>query len=112
MKDSVLDIKRKDCTLLGIDTDRSYYEGCPTCDYGSSYVNYITYEFSVGEIKLRLAEMYDYPISEGELMMFWLNNIDKVKQMTFDEICAFLKHYHGQNYSLDENNYKVEKYEC
>ena len=106
----MLDIKCKDCTFLGIETDKYYREGCPTCDYGSSYVNYITYEFSTGYIKVRVEEMYDYAISEAELMMFWLNNIDKIKQMTFDEICSFLKEYHTQDFVEDKYNYyKVER---
>lgn len=70
MKDNGLYILCKDCVFLGIETDRDRYEGCPTCDYGSSYINYITYQFSVGKIDIKLKEMYDYPISEGELMMF------------------------------------------
>lgn len=31
--------------------------------------------------------------------------------MTFDEICAFLKEHHGRDYLLDDDSYKVEKYE-
>lgn len=105
----MLNIQCKDCTFLGIYTDRDSTSGCPTCDYGSSYVNYLTYEFSVGDINVKLKDMYDYPISEGDLMMFWLNNIDKIKQMSFDEICAFLKEHYGQEYSSCDIRFEVER---
>ena len=106
----MLNIQCKDCTFLGIYTDRDSTSGCPTCDYGSTYVNYITYEFNVGDINLKLKDMYDYPISEGDLMMFWLNNIDKIKQMSFDEICTYLDKHHIRGYETCDVQFEVKKW--
>ena len=58
--------------------------GCPTCNYGSSYVNDITIETTHYKLHITKDTMYEYAISEGDLMKIILNiDIRRVTEKEF-----------------------------
>ena len=58
--------------------------GCPTCSYGSSYVNDITIDTTHYKLHITKDTMYDYAISEGDLMKIILNiDIRRVTEKEF-----------------------------
>lgn len=83
--------------------------GCETCDYGSSYVNYITFRFNVGQINIETCQMYEYVVDEGSLMGFLLNNIEQIKKQTFDETCEMLRVYFTELCDEGSLDFKVNK---
>ena len=85
-------IQLKDCAVTEIAEEDIDHSGCETCDYGSSYgVEYVFY-FSDGTSEtFDLEEMYDAPISEGQMMIFLLNNVEEFKSMTKEEFLNVVK---------------------
>lgn len=78
----------------------NYYEnwesGCPTCDYGSSYVNEIGIVLEDGTyINIKVNKMYDYVLSESDYMQlianssdindFIMNILKKIKENRYDK---------------------------
>lgn len=53
-----------------INTDNSFRHGCPTCDFGSEYINHIELKFRSGKrYRIRASQMYRYAI-ESVVMLF------------------------------------------
>ena len=66
--------------------DSYYYSGCPTCDYGSEYINEITIKTTSYRVEVKLNQMYEYAFSTADaIKMFAVN----MRDMTEDE---FIKH--------------------
>ena len=76
-------IQLADCSIVKILEDTIDQRGCETCDYGSRYgVNY-TFKFSDGgKFRTEIANSYEARISQGDMMFFLLNNLDKLALMT------------------------------
>jgi hypothetical protein len=83
-------LKMVDGGILNIKEDRDYTSGCETCDYGSSYVNYFDFELTTIEIHIEASQMYEYPLSEGDLMKIILPNVELIQKMTEIEFTEFL----------------------
>lgn len=73
--------------LINIEEDNyCASEGCPTCSYGSSYVNDITIDTTHYTLHITKDTMYEYAISEGDLMKIILNiDIRRVTEKEFFE---------------------------
>ena len=52
--------------LLGLDEDHYSYGGCPTCDYGSEYINEITLYTTNYIIETVFNQMYEYTFSVSD----------------------------------------------
>ena len=68
-----------DGEIVDIKTDKDYIQGCPTCDYGSQYINYITIITTKFEANFVINFMYDY--AYDDLLQIILPNIDIIKKM-------------------------------
>lgn len=78
--------------VKNITTDIDYVSGgCPTCDYGTSWVNEYTIFMTNGVIKIEVDNDDNYTFSEGLMMKIFLQNIDEIKQMTEDSFSEWLK---------------------
>ena len=82
----MLNIPFVDGTML-INIEEDNYcasTGCPTCAYGSSYVNDITIDTTHYKLQITKDTMYEYAISEGDLMSIILNiDIRRVTEKEF-----------------------------
>jgi DNA repair photolyase len=72
--------------------DNSYFSsGCPTCDYGSCYINDCIFELTSIVIDIQISKMYDYVLSQGDLIKIVLSNMSDLLQMTEKEFSIWLE---------------------
>lgn len=84
-------IQLKDDAIINIYEEDFYRSGCSTCDYGSEYGFEYKIYFQNGCEEVSIGDMYESPISEGELMVFLLNNLDELKNKTKAEFLAMFE---------------------
>ena len=84
-------IKMKNGGILNITSDKDYTQGCPTCDYGSCYVNYYDIKLTTINIHIEVSETDEYLLSEGYMMETILPNLDEISQMEEIEFIERLK---------------------
>ena len=72
-------LKLTDGGIIDIITDNDYIEGCPTCNYGSEYINDIVITTTKFKAMFKISQMYDYVYSD--LLKTILGNIDEIKNM-------------------------------
>ena len=81
------------------DCDGTSYSGCPTCDYGSEYINDIYISTTNFNISIELNQMYEYAFSASEAISMFCNA--DLKSMTEKEFIDFLdKEFHEFGDSL------------
>ena len=78
-------IKLKDGGLVNYEDGSTYFAGCPTCDYGSEYINDITLTFSKIRVLYSVSRMYSYAVSTGYIMKILLNNMNSFSNMTEED---------------------------
>lgn len=84
-------IELKDCKILEIECENDFSSGyCDTCDIGSSYVNCVRFLTENNEFEVEFIGDFDYLISEDKLIRTLLFNMDKFKEMTFEEFKQFM----------------------
>lgn len=94
-------VKLKDVNIIEISTDSFSYSGCETCDYGSSYVNEINFWFDDGTSELfQISQEYAYICSEQDLILFFINNLDALAEITKEELSEIF---------AEENRYTLAK---
>lgn len=79
-------IKMIDGGLVNYEDDCYSYSGCPTCDWGSEYINEINITLTKYKIYVKTNQMYEYVLSEGQMMKLFLseyNNIQTMKEKEF-----------------------------
>lgn len=107
-------IKLLDGGVEKIDTDEESYPGCPTCDYGSQYINKFEVTLTRHKVVADVSQMYEYRFSSGDLMNFMLPNIEKFSKMTELEFIGtletFLRQTHDYGgFEIDRlRNFKVD----
>lgn len=84
-------IKFSDGYMSDIQTEHSSYSGCETCDYGSKYINELTFVLSKRNVTYHISNMYDYAVSEGWLMQTILPRICEIQKMSEDEFITWIK---------------------
>lgn len=90
MKEKEL-IKFTDGALINIEYEDDHIAGCPTCDYGSEYINEYTFVFKDNKkLEVKVNNMYRYCFSEGDMMRIILPNVDFIKTMSEKEFCDWL----------------------
>lgn len=89
MKDYLM--KLVDGGIVNIDYDKEAFKGCPTCDYGSSYITDLTVTFDRYVLKAHSDKMYDFCPTEYYLMKVLLQNCEFIKTMTEENCCKYLK---------------------
>lgn len=65
-------------------------EGCPTCDYGGLFLNEFGILLTNKCIKFEITRKYDYALSEGLLIKFFAENLEKIKGMTEIEFTGWV----------------------
>lgn len=68
--------------------DSYYHDGCPTCDYGSSYINELTIRTTNHIMEITVDQMYEYAINTATVICVFATNI---KEMTEKEFLDYLK---------------------
>ena len=84
-------IKMVDGGLVNYIDDYYSYGGCPTCDYGSEYITEIDITLTQYKIHVKTNQMYEYVISEGQMMTLFLSEYDTIKAMTEKEFVDWFK---------------------
>ena len=84
-------IKMRDGGIVNYDDDSCYYEGCETCDYGSSYINDVDILLTKYAIHIRTSQMYEYVLSEGMMMKLFLTEYNLIQCMTEKEFVEWFK---------------------
>lgn len=84
-------LKLIDGGIIDIREDKDYISGCPTCDYGSCYIDEFYIELTTLEIHIEVSQMYDYPLSEGQMMKILLPNSNLIQGMTEEEFSKWLE---------------------
>jgi hypothetical protein len=73
-------------------TDNFYsYGGCPTCDYGSEYITEIDITFTRYKLHIETNNMYEYVISEGQMIRLFLTEYNTIQAMTEMEFIKWFK---------------------
>lgn len=84
-------LKLVDGGIENIYTDEEHYPGCPTCDYGSQYINNVEVILTKHIVRASFNKMYDYLLSSGDLMQMILPNADAIQKMTESEFIEWLR---------------------
>ena len=84
-------IKMVDGGLVNYEDDNYNYEGCPTCNYGSEYINEIDITLTHYKIHVKINQMYEYVLSEGDMMRLFLSEYNTIQAMTEKEFVDWLK---------------------
>lgn len=84
-------IKMIDGGMINYSDDTSYISGCPTCDYGSEYINEIRIDLIKYKIFVKLNQMYDFALSEGEMIKLFLSNYNEIQGLTEKEFIDWIK---------------------
>lgn len=84
-------IKMLDGGILDYADGCYHYDGCPTCDYGSEYINEIDITLVHHTIHIKTNQMYEYVLSEGQMIRLFLTEYDAIRTMTEKEFIDWLK---------------------
>lgn len=84
-------IKMIDGGLVNYNDNTYFSSGCPTCDYGSEYVNEIDITLTHYSIHIKTNQMYEYVLSEGDMMKLFLSEYNTIQTMTEKEFVDWLK---------------------
>jgi hypothetical protein len=84
-------IKMIDGGLENYTDDCWHMDGCPTCDWGSKYVNKIDITLTKYKIHVRTNQMYEYVLSEGQMMKLFLSEYDAIQKMSEKEFTEWFK---------------------
>ena len=84
-------IKMIDGGIVNYEDDCYSYGGCPTCDYGSQYINEIDVTLTRHKIHVKTNQMYEYVLSEGQMMKLFLSEYNTIQAMTEKEFIDWFK---------------------
>ena len=84
-------IKMLDGGIVNYEDDYYSYDGCPTCDYGSEYINEIDITLTKHTIHVKTNQMYEYVLSEGQMMKLFLSEYNAIQAMTENEFINWFK---------------------
>lgn len=101
-------IKMIDGGLVNYTDDCWCMSGCPTCDYGSEYVNEIDITLTKYKIHVRTNQMYEYVLSEGQMMKLFLSEYNTIQQMTETQFTEWFK---KKLYEITHNEFEETYYD-
>ena len=102
---SVLNIELADGNKIISYYDDSYhYDGCPTCDYGSEYINDIVINTTNYIISVKLNQMYEYAFSVGAAIKIFAVDLRSMTEKEFIEYIdsEFLKYDCLKKFKVEE----------
>ena len=89
MKELLLPMK--DGGIINYYDDFYYTPGCPTCDYGSVYINDIYIKLTKYNVHIETKRTYRYALTEAYIMRLFLTNYETIKAMTENEFIEWFK---------------------
>ena len=84
-------IKMTDGGVVNYEDNCYHYDGCPTCNYGSEYINEIDITLVHHTIHVKTNQMYEYAISEGQMVRLFLTEYNTIQTMTEKEFIDWFK---------------------
>ena len=84
-------IKMIDGGLVNYNDDRYSYGGCPTCNYGSEHINEIDVTLTKHKIHVKINQMYQYVLSEGQMIKLFLSEYNIIQEMTEKQFIDWFK---------------------
>lgn len=84
-------IKMTDGGIVNYEDNCYHYDGCPTCNYGSEYINEIDITLVHHAIHVKTNQMYKYAISEGQIVRLFLTEYNTIQTMTEKEFIDWFK---------------------
>ena len=84
-------IKMLDGGIENYSDDSYHYDGCPTCDWGSEYINEIDITLTKYTIHVKTNQMYKYVLSEGQMMKLFLSEYDTSRAISEKEFVDWFK---------------------
>lgn len=84
-------IKMVDGGLVNYTDNYNYVEGCPTCDYGSEYITELDIDLTKYKLHIETNKMYDYVLSEGQMIKLFLSEYNNIQSMTEAEFIGWFK---------------------
>lgn len=84
-------INMKDGGLVEYTDDTECYPGCETCDYGSEYINNLFLTLTKYKVRVKTNQMYEYLLSEGYMIKLFLQNYNKIQEMTEKEFIDWFR---------------------
>lgn len=101
-------IKMVDGGLVNYADDSHYYDGCPTCDYGSQYINEIDVTLTKYKIHVKTNQMYEYVLSEGQMIKLFLSEYNTIQTMTEKE---FIDWFNEKLVEITSDDFKEDFYD-
>lgn len=77
--------------MVNYEDDSYSFAGCPTCDYGSQYITEIGVTLTHYKVNVKTNKMYEYVISEGDMMKLFLSEYNTIQSMTEKEFTDWFK---------------------
>lgn len=71
--------------FISYNDDTECYRGCPTCNYGSEYINDISIETTHYKIKIIFNQMYDYACSTADVIKMFAVDLRGMNENEFIE---------------------------
>lgn len=102
-------VKMIDGGLVDYYDDAVCYSGCPTCDYGSEYIQYVDIKLTKYSIHFKLNQMYEYAMSQGDIMKLFCGNYEKISNMTEQDFVEFLKSWLSETYGDVVEQFEVKE---
>ena len=95
-----LDIIFKDGNKFEYYDDDSYhYSGCPTCDFGSEYINEITIKTTNYKINIEFNQMYSFAFTTADAIKIFAIGIKEMTEKEFvDYIISTIKELDSVQY--------------
>lgn len=84
-------IKMVDGGIVNYTDDCYHYDGGPTCDWGSKYINEIDITLTKYSIYVSTSQMYEYVLSEGQMIKLFLSEYNTIQMMTEKEFIDWFK---------------------
>lgn len=84
-------LKMVDGGLVGYSDSTRHTLGCPTCNYGSQYINDIDIDLKRHSVHIEINQMYDYALSEGKMMILLLSNCEQIMKMTEKQFIEWMR---------------------
>lgn len=102
-------IKMVDGGLVDYADDSYYRPGCPTCDFGSEYINEIRLYLSNYIVDISINHTYQYALSVSDMLKLFLCNCELITAMTEKEFIDWFKEKLNEIASEAEINYEIKE---
>ena len=105
-------LKMVDGGIVNYADDCESHPGCPTCDYGSEYINEIDITLTSYKVHVKVNQMYEYVLSEGQMMRLFLSEYENIQAMTEKEFIDWFKEKLQEFVNdSDWSDSKIEKFD-